>query len=159
MGPRELKAQLGELDIWFIIFFKGIMENGRPIYTDPFAECDKTDAHPDEIGKNIPLTAGGVGATLEPLCEQEKSFGGGSQRTELMREDVERLCKKLSERYKLPEERHLDMFEIRNEELYYKGLDKPLTYEKERLRTVGEIEKILHKKGFVHWVLTYLWVK
>ena len=38
------------------------------------------------------------------------------------------------------------MFEIRNGELYYKGVDKPLTYKKRRLRLVGEIaDKILGK--------------
>ena len=37
-----------------------------------------------------------------------------SQRIRLMEEDVERLYKKLSERFQLPEERHSDMFEIRN---------------------------------------------
>ena len=63
-----------------------------------------------------------------------------------MEVDVERLHKKLSEKYQLPEERHYDMFEIRrNGELYYKGVDKPLTYNKGRLKTVGKIKKIVGK--------------
>ena len=37
------------------------------------------------------------------------------------------------------------MFEIRNGELYHKGMDKPLTYNKGRIKTVGEIYKILGK--------------
>ena len=42
------------------------------------------------------------------------------------------------------------MFEIRNGELYYKGVDKPLTYNKGRLRSVDEIEKLLGKKRLCH---------
>ena len=38
------------------------------------------------------------------------------------------------------------MFEVRNGELHYKSVDKPLTYNKGRLRSVGEIaDKILGK--------------
>ena len=51
------------------------------IDTDPFGEHDKTDAHPDQTGKNIPLTPGGVmggGSTWEPECNQETSPGGKS---------------------------------------------------------------------------------
>ena len=53
---------------------------------DPFGERDKTDAQPDETGKTIPFTPGGViegGPTWEPESEQETSFGGKTQRTRL----------------------------------------------------------------------------
>ena len=73
---------------------------------DPFGEHDKTDLHPDDTFENIPLppiTPGG-GSTWEPEHEQEMSFGGESQRTRLMEEDVERLYQRLSENYQLPEQ-------------------------------------------------------
>ena len=96
------------------------------------------------MGENIPLTPV-RGSTWEPEREQETSFRGESQRIRLLKEDVKKLHQKLSERYQLPEERHSGMFEIRNRELYSKGVDKPLTYNKGRLKTVGEIYKILGK--------------
>ena len=85
-------------------------------------------------------------STWEPEREQETSFGGKSQRNRLTEEYVERLYKKLSEKYQLPEERHYDMFEIKNGELYYKGAKKSLTYEKGKLRTVDE-RQTLGKNG------------
>ena len=38
---------------------------------DSFGNHDKTDAHPDEAGENVPLTPGGAmgGDTWEPDCE------------------------------------------------------------------------------------------
>ena len=117
------------------------------IDTDSFREHNKTDSHPDETGENIPLTPGGAmgGSSWEPEREQETSLGGMSQRIRLMEEDAERLYQKLSEKYQLPEERHSYMFEIRNLELYHKGVDKSLTYNKGRIKKVGEIYKILGK--------------
>ena len=107
---------------------------------NPFDDHDKTDAQSDQTSETIPLTPGGLGgSTWEPGHKQGTSFETEIQRIRLVREDVERMYKKLSERYKLPKERHLDMFKIRNGELYYKGVDKPLTYKKGRLRTVNEI--------------------
>ena len=69
---------------------------------DPFGEHDKTDSHPDETGETIPLNPGGGGAMvegspLEPEHEQETSFGGTSQRTEVLKEHVKALCHVLSE--------------------------------------------------------------
>ena len=46
---------------------------------DSFGDHNKTDSHPDDTGKNIPLpliTPRG-GSTWEPEHEQETSFGGG----------------------------------------------------------------------------------
>ena len=87
----------------------------------------------------------------EPEREQKT---GESQRIRLMRKDVQGLYERLPERYQLPEERYFNMFEIRNGELYYKDVDKLLTYNEGRLKTVGEIDKIfgtnrLRDLGFV----------
>ena len=59
---------------------------------DLFGEHDKTDAHPDETGENIPLTSGGVmgGSSWEPEREQETSFGE-SLRAKVIREHIEGL--------------------------------------------------------------------
>ena len=115
---------------------------------NPFGDHDKVylqpDEHPNETILFTPGEVGGViegGSTWEP--ERETSFGGTSVRTKLQREDVVRLYKKLSETYHVPEERHFDVFEVRNGELYCKGVDKPLMYKKGRLRMVGELDKIL----------------
>ena len=48
---------------------------------DLFGDHDKTD---EPTGENIPLNPG-RGSTWEPVREQETSFGGESQRTELVR--------------------------------------------------------------------------
>ena len=114
---------------------------------DPFGDHNKTESRPDEpTGENIPLTPVGGGSTWEPECEQETSFRGEeSLGNKLLKVDVERLYQKLSKKYQLPKERHTHMFKIVNGELYYIGLEKPLTYDKGRLRLVGAIENILHK--------------
>ena len=51
---------------------------------NPFGDHDKTDAHPDETGENIPLTPEGAmgGDTFEPDHEQETSFGEGKLKKE-----------------------------------------------------------------------------
>ena len=112
---------------------------------DPFGEHESRPEEPmnEYISLHLVTPVGGR-STWEPeRGEQETSFGGESQRTKLLKNDDERLYQKLSKRYQLPEERHFDMFEIRNKELYYKGVDKPLTYKKGKLRSVKEIEKRL----------------
>ena len=71
MGPRELKAQLGELDTHYYLssFLKGIMKMAE-VYIYPFSNHDKTDTQPDETGDTIPLNPGGGivegGPTWEP---------------------------------------------------------------------------------------------
>ena len=85
------------------------------------------------MGENIPLTPVG-GSTWEPEREQETSFGGGSQRTKLMKEYVEGLYRKISERRsETPGEFHFDYFKLEGGELYYKGSNKPLTTREDRL--------------------------
>ena len=44
-----------------------------------------------------------------------------------------------------PEAFHLDYFELRDGELYYRGNRKPLTYGEGKLKLVGEIAEILGK--------------
>ena len=60
-----------------------------------FGDHDETESEP--MGENIPLTPVG-GSIWELEHEKETSFGGESQGIRLMREDVERLYQKLSER-------------------------------------------------------------
>ena len=66
---------------------------------DPFGEHESRPDGNTEIGENIPFTpVGGGRSTWEPeRGEQETSFGGESQRTELMKDYVRDLYKKLSE--------------------------------------------------------------
>ena len=74
MGPRELKAQLGEFctNCNSSSFLNGVMKMAN-IDIDPFSDHDKTDAQPDETGETVPLSPGGVvvggGATWEPECK------------------------------------------------------------------------------------------
>ena len=106
---------------------------------DPFGDHE---SWPDEpMGDLTPV--GGI--TWEPEREQETSFGGESQRTRLVREYVKDLYRKLSENMnQTPEAFHFDYFKLEDEELYYRGRNKPLTTEGE-LRLVGEIVEILGK--------------
>ena len=115
---------------------------------DPFEEHESTPEEP--MGENIPLTPGVGGSTWEPEREQETSFGGESQRTRLVREDVKRLYKKLSENMnQTPEAFHFDYFKIEDRELYYRGLRKPLMKEKGKLRTFKEIKKALGDRRLI----------
>ena len=60
---------------------------------DPFGEHDKMDGQPDETGKTIPFTLGGLfeGSIWEPQCKQETLFRGGkTQSTRLKEVCVER---------------------------------------------------------------------
>ena len=80
---------------------------------EPFGEHDKTDTQPDETGKTIPFTLGGViegGSTLEP--EQGTSFGGGkTQRTRLKESFIEKFYRMVSEETgQTPEAFHFDNF-------------------------------------------------
>ena len=112
---------------------------------DPFGEHGSRLDEP--TGENTPSTPVG-GSTWEPEHEQETSFRGGSQRTKLMKEYVEGLYQKISERRsETPGEFHFDYFILEDGELYYKGSNKPLTTREGKLRLAGEIEKILGKRG------------
>ena len=89
---------------------------------DPFGQHDKVDKHPDE-GETISFTLGGVigGGTWKPEHEQETSFGGTSLRVKVLREHVEGLFGKLSERMGSI---HFDDFKIRHGKLCYRDLDE-----------------------------------
>ena len=122
MGPRELKACLGELytNCNSLFFLKGIMKMADADI-NPFSDHDEMDAQPDKTGKTVPLNPGGGamggGAPWKP--EQEISFGGISISEKVLREHVEGLYRKLTEvTCQTPEAFHFDYFELRNEELY-----------------------------------------
>ena len=90
----------------------------------------------------------GGGSTWEPECEQQMSFGGTSLWTEVLREHVEALYRKLSEnKHQTPEVFHLDYFKLRDGKLYYKGKSKSLTIKGGKLRTVTAIVEIMGKEG------------
>ena len=76
------------------------------------------ESRPEEpTGENIPLTPVG-GSTWEPECEQETSFGGGSQKNRLMKDYVKHLYKKLSENIgETSEPFHFDYFKLEDGEL------------------------------------------
>ena len=114
---------------------------------DPFGEHEsRTDDH-TETGENIPFIPVGGGSTWEPEREQETSFRGESQRTELMKDYVKDLYKKISENIgETPEEFHYDYFKLEDGEPYYRGKRKPLTT-KGVLKLVGMLVDILGKGG------------
>ena len=112
---------------------------------DPFGEHEARPEEPTE--EHIPLDPVTPGrSTWEPdRGEQETSFGGESQRTELMKDYVRDLYKKLSENIgETPELFHYDYFKLEGGELYYIGNRKPLTTEG-KLKSVGMLADILGK--------------
>ena len=113
---------------------------------DPFGEHELRPDKP--TGENIPLTPVEGESTWEPECEQETSFGGTSQRTRLVKDYVKDLYKKLTKNLgQTPEAIHLDYFDFRSGELYYRGKNEPLMTEGE-LKSVGMIADILSKNRF-----------
>ena len=114
---------------------------------DPFGEHN---SRPDEpTGESIPLTQVGGGSTWEPEREQETSFGGRqSQRKRVLRDRVEGLYEKLSQKWaRTSEVFHFDLFELRDGQLYFRDKSKPLTTREGKLRMVKEIRKILGDGG------------
>ena len=112
---------------------------------DPFGEHESRTEEPTD--EHIPLDLVTPGrSTWEPdRGEQEISFGGESQRTKLMKDDVRDLYKKLSENVgETPELFHYDYFKLEDGELYYRGSRKPCTTEG-KLKLVGMIADILGK--------------
>ena len=99
---------------------------------DPFEEHESRTEEPTD--KNIPLdpvTPGG-GSTWELEREQETSFGGReSQRSRVLRDWVEGLYNKLSQKWaRTSEVFHYDLFELRDQKLYFRDKSKPLTTKK-----------------------------
>ena len=121
---------------------------------DPFGgtECPPSREHesrPDvPMGESIPLTPVG-GSTWEPEREQETSFGGReSQRNRVLRDRVEGLYKKLSQKWaRTSEVFHFDLFELRDRQLYFRDKSKPLTTREGKLRMVKVIRKIFGDGG------------
>ena len=111
---------------------------------DPFGEHELRPEEPtDERIPLDPVTPGR--STWEPTHEQETSFGGESQRTNLMKDYVKDLYRKLSENIGGPPEIfHCDYFKLEDGELYYRGNRKPLTTEG-KLKSVGMLADILGK--------------
>ena len=87
---------------------------------DPFGEHElRTDEPMDEHIPLDPVTPGRSSAWEPDPGEQETSFRGESQRTNLMNDYVRDLYKKLSENIgETPEEFHYDYFKPENGELY-----------------------------------------
>ena len=110
---------------------------------NPFGEHE---SRPDE--ENVPLISGEGGVpTWEPERERETSFGG-SLRTRVLKDKVEGLYKKLSQKWaRTSEVFHLDLFELRDGKLYFRDKSKPLTTREGKLRSVKEIKKILGDGG------------
>ena len=117
---------------------------------DPFGEHESRPEEPTD--EHVPLTPVGRGLTWEPTHEQETSFGGRStplrgarqsQRNRLLINQVEGLYERLSQ--KLPrtsEVFHYDLFELRDEKLYFRDKSKPLTTKKGGLKSAKETMKI-----------------
>ena len=107
---------------------------------DPFGEHDKTDSHPDETCENIPSTPGGVigGSTWKPEHEQETSFGGTSQKTEVLKEHIKVLHRMLFEETgQTTDTFHFDDFELRDGKLYYIDKKASLMIKGGTLRSFG----------------------
>ena len=118
--------------------------------TDPFGEHELRPDEPTGESISLPLvTPVGGGSTWEPEREQETSFGGRkSQRNRVLRDWVEGLYKKLSQKWaRTSEVFHYNMFEVRDEQLYFRDMSKPLTTREGKLRMVKEIKKILGDGG------------
>ena len=115
---------------------------------DPFGEHESRTDEPMDEHIPLDLVTTGRPSTWEPdRGEQETSCGGESQRTNLMKDYVRDLYKKLSENIgETPEEFHYDYFKLENGELYYRGKRKPLTT-KGVLKLVGMFSDILGKGG------------
>ena len=113
---------------------------------DPFGEHESRPEEPTD--KHIPLdpVTPGKSSTWEPdRGEQETSIGGESQRTNLMKDYVRDLYKKLSENVgETSELFHYDYFKLEGRELYYIGSRKLLTTEG-KLKSVGMLADILGK--------------
>ena len=99
---------------------------------DPFGDHNKTESRSEEpTGENIPLTPGG-GSTWEPEREQETSFGGESQRTRHLKNNVKDLYHVLSEKYERTSKTfHFDDFKLKDGKLYHRDKSRPLMKKRE----------------------------
>ena len=83
------------------------------------------------------------------ISEQETLFGGiESQRNRVIKNHVEGLYKKLSQKWaRTSEVFYCDLFELIDEKLYFRCKIMPLTTRNGKLRSVKEIKKILEDRG------------
>ena len=91
--PKELRAQLEDLDTTCnSSSFLESYEKMADVDIDPFEKHDKTDSHPDKTDLHpLPPVNPGGGSTWEPDREQEASFGGTRQKTEVLKKHVKAL--------------------------------------------------------------------
>ena len=129
---------------------------------DPFWEHESRPEEPTDTGENISLSPvgaehparGGPGGrsawepTLE-LGERETSFGGReSQRNRMLKNRVEGLYKKLSQKWaRTSEVFHCDLFELTDGKLYFRDKIRPLMTRDGKLRSIKEIKKIMGDRG------------
>ena len=112
---------------------------------DPFKQPDErpdaTDKTSDELFPMLPSR----GDQTDTSRIDESSYEV-SQNVQLLQSFVDDLYKKLGDDIgQTPQAKFIDLFEIRGEEHYYKGMKKSLTT-KGRQRTVGQLKTILGKK-------------
>ena len=120
------------------------------IDTDPFEEHKLRPEEPTD--EHILLTPVGGRSTWEPtlkLGERETSFRGiESQRNRVLKNRVEGLYKKLSQKWaRTSEVFHYDLFEIRDGKLCVRDKSKSFMTGDGKLRSVKEIKKILGDRG------------
>ena len=116
---------------------------------DPFDERGKTDEATGGEDETIPLIPmGGDNTQINPYGEsgeQETLFGGESQTTQDLKDRVKGLYEKLDEVLEQNPKNYRDnLFEIKRKDLYFKGLDRPLTT-RGRLKTILTIGDSLGK--------------
>ena len=125
------------------------------IDVDPFDEHGKKDeATGGGDDETIPLIPAG-GTQIDPYGngEKETSFGVGglvtSLRNEVLKENVRELYKNLDKAIKQnPLYYNENLFEIKGKDLYFKGLDRPLTT-RGRLKTINTIVDLLGKRRLI----------
>ena len=122
--------------------------------TDTFGKHESRPEEPTDTGENISLSLVGPGgrSTWEPtleLGERETSFRGReSQRNRVLKNHVEGLYKKLSQKWaRTSEVFHYDLFELIDGKLYFRDKIRPLTTRDGKLKSVKEIKKILGDRG------------
>ena len=113
---------------------------------DPFEQPDErpdaTDRTSDELFPMLPSRAD----QIDTLRIDESSYGV-SQNVRLLQSFVDDLYNKLGDDIgQTPQAKFIDLFEIRDEELYYKGMKKITDNERKYLKTVGQLKTILGKE-------------
>ena len=118
------------------------------IDTNPFGDHESSPDEPTD--ENIPLTPVG-GSTWEPEREHETSFGEErTQEGRLTDSYADSLYKELSKHYsRTSDATHYESFKRIGRQLFFKGRDEPLTNEDGKLRTIGQLTRILGKNRLI----------